>query len=319
MSLYDLVLHPTDLSPSAGAAQPLAFELARRGARLRLLCVDGPLDGRPEAKSLRALKRYAGSAVGEVETSVVRDVSPAQGILRAATEQAVDLIVMGTHGSRGLSRLLLGSTAREVVQLAPCAVLTVRHGVEGRMTPPLTDLAILAAVDFSEASIAALAEAARLARVLQARLDVVLVVEPPPVYARYPTYGAHDAPRPPFVERMQQDVQALRDEVASEGTSPGGAVVTWGKPAREIARVAEETGASLLVVGTHGRRGAERLLLGSVAETLVRTAPCPVLTIKDADALDAARAFAAHRATEHGGPQGGARGDTAFTWPPAAP
>ena len=96
-------------------------------------------------------------------------------------------------------------------------------------------------------------------------------------------------------------------------------MVTWGKPAREIARVAEETGASLLVVGTHGRRGAERLLLGSVAETLVRTAPCPVLTIKDADALDAARAFAAHRATEHGGPQGGARGDTAFTWPPAAP
>ena len=326
MSLFGSILHPTDFSPSSAAARPLAFELARHSEQFLVLYVDVLFSGTAGAETEGFLRDYSEGAPQVAEPVIARDVTPAQGIIAKAAEEDVDLIVMGTHGRRGLSRLLLGSTAREVVQLAPCPVLTVKDGAEGRALPTLQGKSVLAAVDFTEASLAALTEATRLARALDARLDVVLVVEPPPPYKRYPTYAAYDPePDEAFVTRVREDLRRLRDGVAAEHHLLGHVEVTWGAPAREIARVAGDLESALVVVGTRGLRGAERLLLGSVAEALVRTAPCPVLTVKDGEALDEARDVAAElarrsaRNAEQARHAGRPRSDRALTWPPAPP
>jgi nucleotide-binding universal stress UspA family protein len=138
------ILVPTDLSEGAEAALDYACELAARlGAQVHLLNVIGiPALGLPELgvaltttvidsliadnqKALDALAktRCTQASIGQVllKTGDARDV-----INQTAKELGIDLIVMGTHGRRGISRALLGSVAETVVRSAPCPVLTVR-------------------------------------------------------------------------------------------------------------------------------------------------------------------------------------------------
>jgi len=137
------ILVPTDLSEGADQALEYACELARTvGARVHLLNVIGiPALGFPElglavattvvdqlvVESQAALDRLAHTRcddpVGEV---LVRSGDARDVINQTADELHIDLIVMGTHGRRGISRALLGSVAETVVRTAPCAVLTVR-------------------------------------------------------------------------------------------------------------------------------------------------------------------------------------------------
>src|SRR5690606_34769986 len=111
-----------------------------------------------------------------VKRAVVRDVAAAPAILQYARDQEMDLVVMGTHGRRGLRRLFLGSVAEEVVRLSVCPVLTVHAG-------PIRSEAlfgdILVPIDFSPHSKAALRAAASLAPELGASLDLLHVVEEP--------------------------------------------------------------------------------------------------------------------------------------------
>lgn len=118
---------------------------------------------------------------------------------------------------------------------------------------------ILLATDFSESADAAGRIARDYARRFGARLHVIHVV----------WAGADPTPRP-LLERIEED---LGSEV------PVIAVVRSGSPAAQIVKYAEEKGVDLIVVGTHGRTGVTRALLGSVAEQVVRTAPCPVLAV----------------------------------------
>jgi glycine betaine transporter len=137
------ILVPTDLSEGAEQALDYACELARTvGARIHLLNVIGiPAMGVPElglavtttviddlvVESQEAIERLArtkcNAPVGEV---LVRSGDARDVINQTAKELNIDLIVMGTHGRRGISRALLGSVAETVVRTAPCAVLTVR-------------------------------------------------------------------------------------------------------------------------------------------------------------------------------------------------
>lgn len=125
------------------------------------------------------------------------------------------------------------------------AVETVRH--------------ILLATDFSASSDAALRVARDYARHFGARLHILHVVRP----GEEPTV-------PPPLSKLAQDLGSnLSTRTAVES----------GSPASEIVRYAERHGVDLIVVGTHGRTGVTRALLGSVAERVVRTAPCPVLSV----------------------------------------
>jgi nucleotide-binding universal stress UspA family protein len=290
MSLFPSILYPTDLSPCAEAARPLALEFARQGERLHLLYVDHLFGGAEHAVTVRQrLARMGDEAPVPFDEAIARDIAPAAAILRYAEEHGVDLIVMGTHGRRGLPRLLLGSTAREVVQLAPCPVLTVRSGLDDDHTS-LRDGAILVAVDFSEASREALRQAVRLAETFDARIDLVHAIDDVfvPVDSGYTLRSIYEMD-PEVEERQREALRVFRTEVADDLERFGTVDVREGAPVDVITDAAEQFGSSLIVLGTKGLRGLGNLVMGSVAGAVVRTAPCPVLTVKAADATASAR------------------------------
>ena len=140
---------------------------------------------------------------------------------------------------------------------------------------------ILVGTDFSEPSDAARRTAIELARRLGAELEIVHVEEPLPAYAF--SEGAL-----PDLPRLQEEVRSWAEreveQQAKEARAAGVPVTTavlLGTPANAIVEAARTDGADLIVVGTHGRTGFERILLGSVAERVVRTASCPVLTVRN--------------------------------------
>lgn len=133
---------------------------------------------------------------------------------------------------------------------------------------------VLTPTDFSDTSEEAVAFAARLAARLGARLVVVHVVESPPPDAM---------PRPDLAEAQERAGQEL-DRRAYKLQLRDIQVetrVVVGTPVDEIVAAAERERADVLVLGTHGRRGVSRAIVGSVAEHVLRVAPCPVVTVRE--------------------------------------
>ena len=133
---------------------------------------------------------------------------------------------------------------------------------------------ILFPTDFSHTGDSALALATSLARDTGAKIIIVHVEESPNVYAGGEFY--YGIPNPPTAElrRMLEDVKPTDPSVAFEHR------LLTGEPASAIVHFADEQGVDMIVLGTHGRTGILRMLMGSVAEAIVRRANCPVLTYK---------------------------------------
>jgi nucleotide-binding universal stress UspA family protein len=134
---------------------------------------------------------------------------------------------------------------------------------------------ILFPTDFSTASDAALPHAETLAKQAGARLLIVHVEEPPLAYGGGELYYGLPEPSSERILKMLEDVKPADPKV------PFAHRLTMGDPAGEIVRLAGEEGAEMIVLGTHGRTGMTRLLMGSVAEGIVRRSPCPVLVYRE--------------------------------------
>jgi len=134
---------------------------------------------------------------------------------------------------------------------------------------------ILFPTDFSTASDAALPHAETLAKQAGARLLIIHVEEPPLAYGGGELYYGLPEPSSERILKMLEDVKPTDPQV------PFAHRLTMGEPAGEIVRIAGEEGAEMIVLGTHGRTGMTRLLMGSVAEGIVRRAPCPVLVYRE--------------------------------------
>jgi nucleotide-binding universal stress UspA family protein len=138
---------------------------------------------------------------------------------------------------------------------------------------------ILVPVDFSENSQKILRSAIMLAGKFQAQLSVVFVVQ------SFDDYSGFFVPHIPIAQFEEEMVQAAQQKMTAfvaetmDPALPHEATVLRGDVANEILRHAEETGIDLIVMGTHGYKGLEKVLFGSVAEKVVKLAPCPVLTI----------------------------------------
>jgi nucleotide-binding universal stress UspA family protein len=198
-------------------------------------------------------------------------------ILNYAKEQDIDLIVLGTHGRRGLGRLVLGSTAEKVVRTSSCPVFTIRERKEPR---PIEEIErILVPIDFSEHSKHALRYAKHIAKSYEARLQLLHVVEKvihPPFYAQ--EYYQNIRQKESFPNRAREALQQFLEE--TEGPKISAEVhVIEGRAAADITVCANELASDLIVIATHGLTGIEHLLMGSVTEKVVRHSSCPVFTV----------------------------------------
>jgi nucleotide-binding universal stress UspA family protein len=133
---------------------------------------------------------------------------------------------------------------------------------------------ILFPTDFSHTGDAALAMATALARDSGATLLIVHVEEPPMAYGGGELYYGMPNPATADLEKMLHEVKPLDPDVPCEYR------MITGDPASAVVRLAEEEEVDMIIMGTHGRTGLSRLLMGSVAEAIVRRAKCPVLTFK---------------------------------------
>ena len=293
------ILFPTDFSPCAGQALRHALYLAGKyQAELHMLYAivlhsEDPHDPSHHFQDIdkifAKLKEKAReqmvstlSAFDDREIRVrqlqLRGISPAPVILDYAQGEDMDLIVMGTHGRRGLGHLFLGSVAEKVVRHAPCPVLTIR-GVEG--PKPVENIErILVPMDFSEHSKKALRYAVNIAKSYEARLQLLHVVEEnmnPFIYlsGTVPLIEV----RPDIKEKSREALQKYLKEI-DEPEVPADIHVTMGHAASDVVSFAEKKASDLIVISTHGLTGIDHLLMGSVTEKVVRMAPCPVFTVK---------------------------------------
>jgi len=145
---------------------------------------------------------------------------------------------------------------------------------------------IVVATDYSENSLPALETAFNLTLETTATLYLVHVIEVP---ATAPALAPAVAPvEPPIEELREQAIGRLEDLIPEdwkEGVISLETVILVGTPSREIANFAREKDADMIIVGTHGRRGLSRILMGSTAEALLREAPCQVLVVKGKDSV----------------------------------
>lgn len=287
---FTKILCPTDFSPGAQQAVRAAVRLATATNAELVLAhawyVASPVAGGeyvfpPQViqqvvdDSQRALDdavrtaRAAGAP--NVSGRLLGGVPWAQivGLLEA---EPFDLCVIGTHGRTGLSRILLGSVAENVVRHAPCSVLAIRPTSDST-----TFEHVLVPCDFSESSDHALGVAAELVRPGGA-ITLLHVLELPVSYRG-------EVPVPGLARDLDKHaVDALERRAARLSSKVDGRVTTRsriGYPgAQTLAVLDDDRTIDLVVMGSHGRTGIKRVLLGSVAEKVVRNARCPVLVAR---------------------------------------
>jgi nucleotide-binding universal stress UspA family protein len=230
---------------------------------------------------------FAASAMPPgVDVDVIVDVGqPAPKTLARAAACGADMIVMGTHGTSGVERLLLGSVTEKVLRNARCPVLTVPP--RARATSRLPFSRIVCPVDFSDSSLSALAWAWSLARESQAKVSLLHVIEwpwpepPGPDLDQLPT---HEAARlAAFRRSMESSSRKRLDALFPENVRKqcdAASLVRHGKAQREVLAASVDCQADLIVMGVHGRDPVDLTLFGSTTNYVVRGAACPVLTVR---------------------------------------
>jgi nucleotide-binding universal stress UspA family protein len=290
--MFARILVPIDFSAPSDAALAYARRLAgTRDTALHLLHVADATFLRaviadPQDRDTGVLNRLDALLADEdhrrfrVLAAVEHSDDPADEIVRYARFKDIDLIVMGTHGHTGVAHILLGSVAEKVVRVAPCPVLTLRPAPASIGATQLGPTRILVPTDFSPPSDRALEYARRLAAQHGAALHVLHVLEEGVDTASFASEGF--VPDSPEVRAAR--LKEARDKLAhrrgsGDGERPHATTeVVVGSGARTISRYAADNNFDLIVMGTHGRTGIAHLVMGSVAEQVVRTAPCPVLS-----------------------------------------
>ncbi len=295
------ILVPIDYSIQSSKALHYACTLAKAfGARLQLLHVDEAVVDAPalastfrvaQAEQLRRLDDFTAgfSLPSRGLRCQIRAGKAFDEICQAAAELSADLIICGTHGHRGMARLLLGSTAERIVQHATSPVLVVREHerefvASRRRQTKLNRRSvrlnrILVGTDFSETFRDALAYGTAFARQFGAELLLLNAI--------YPQYYAANADYFPFdygslLDETRREAEKGMDEIEKSGSLGNISFrgrIEKGHPGEALVRVAEEEGADLIVVSTHGRTGLPHVLIGSTAQHVVRHANCPVLVI----------------------------------------
>lgn len=240
----------------------------------RLILADRQAHTRRRLSTL--VERHSGQGVS-ISTTLI-DGFPDTGLCQAAAELNADLLVVGTHGRTGAGRFLLGSVAERVVRLAETNVLVAR---EGRARGGYQR--ILVPTDFSAIAEKALDLAVTVAAE-GAHIDLLHCYERPSPIGGMPPLSGQLQDYQSICESLESDAIARMKQLASNYRDSGihfEVEITGGPPARRIR--GRCGGYDLIAMGSHGRRGFRRFMLGSVAEATVRHAPCSVMVAHGGD------------------------------------
>jgi len=253
------VLSVIDTNPEFDALAPQLMEKKEKGAR----------------QNLDAVQARARQEGVDCDTIVHEGEEPYKYIVDEAIKSKSTMIVMGRRGRTGLKRLMMGSVTARVIGHAPCNVLVVPKAAQ------LEFKNIVVATDGSKYSAAAASEALGLAKWNGSTLTVISVV---PSDLMTPTdidftITQRELIAEKEMHEAEKSAKAVKEAAQKEGVAVK-AFVLSGRPADAIIETAQEKKADLIVLGSHGRTGVERLLMGSVAERVIVLASCPVLVVK---------------------------------------
>jgi nucleotide-binding universal stress UspA family protein len=290
------ILVPTDFSENAQHALSYATELAKRcSAKLHLLhtpviptylLMDLSYSPGPEAvtrilnESQDALDQQAkGLAASGLEYfTVIREGTVHEVIRDYAREHDVDLVVVGTHGRGGVSKLMYGSVTERVIKTVHTPIIIIPP--EGGKMPG----SIVVAYDFS----APAKRAAEVARAIHGSFPgpVHMVHSYLDVWGEYTDRGAvvgeaAEKRRQALHLGLEEMLKSESSELFSSDSKGIETHLVTGDPAEGLLRVAEDVGATLICAGTTGKSGIERLLIGSVARRLLHDSKVPLLLTHD--------------------------------------
>jgi len=290
--MFDRLLFPTDGSDGAAAVFDHVLDVAAaHDATVHVLNVADTtresvtqLQGRvvdtleqAGAETVREAATRASDRGVPTVTEVLQG-EPYRTIVDYAETYDIDLVIMPTHGRRGLERFLLGSTTERVVRRSEVPVLTIRPDEDVTVRYPYRN--VLIPTDGSDPANAALDVGLDVAGAADAAVHLLSVVD-------VTSLGVDvraDIQTATLEESAHEIVDTAAERATADGIDPTTAVEFGGSVPRVVRSYVAANDVDLVVVGTHGRTGFDRYVLGSVAEGLVRTAPVPVLTVRGSTA-----------------------------------
>lgn len=223
---------------------------------------------------LEGVKKTAEKEGINCETLARHGDEPYKVIVNEAEKNGVDTIIMGRKGRTGLKRLVMGSVTARVIGHTRANVLVVPKSASFEFR------SLLIATDNSPYSERAALEAVNLAKCSGAKLTVISVAgEPMGALEVAHSRSMRDKMAEEERDYAEAFVKKIQDLAAKEGASAEGVVIT-GKPYESIVETAKDKNIDLIVIGSHGRSGLEKLLMGSVAEKVIIFSPCAVLVVK---------------------------------------
>jgi len=237
----------------------------------KIALIDRGLERRTDNR-LKRLGRVLEQKGIKTKTRVVRGI-PYQEIIKAAQSQDVDLIAMGKRGLNLLGRMLLGSTTTKVLRESHVPILTVRHAAK---KPAVKRIVVPSS--FSPADNIALEWAFEFAGTLGASVCLLHIIQ---------AHKSWDTVKGGFMGRLRrvatEKLDAMLETVSAQkrkGVPEFTRVKAFSRPWSGIVSFLREEGIDIIVMGTHARKGVPRFFLGSVAERVIREAPCPVITVR---------------------------------------
>lgn len=287
------ILVPLDGSELAEQVLPFASEIAHRaGAELLLLTSIQPVgvwDATATAinweREERLAQEYLDAQKDRLKANGVKarvkrlHGDAAEGVLEAAETEGVNLIAMSTHGRSGLTRWLFGSVADRVVQSAHLPILILRPNGKTPLPSPVFEK-LLVPLDGSETAAGVLPFVEEVAKLFGAGLVLYHAVPPVSAYPGFETVNPQLDGH--VLEEMEKQAKELLSRAAHDLEARGARVtvaVSIDLAVDGILNAAKETGADLIAIGTHGRSGLGRMVMGSVANAVLRRSPLPCLLV----------------------------------------
>lgn len=222
---------------------------------------------------LESVKERASNEGVECEIIACHGEEPYKCIVEEAEKNIVNMIIMGSRGRTGIKRLMLGSVTAKVIGHSFCNVLVVPREAK------LECKNIVAATDGSRFGRAALYEAIEIAKRCNSNLAIVTVITSEELvhieHSRIQLTSAADEE----MKKMERNIKELKELATKEGVPTEGLILS-GVPAETILNAAKTKNAGLIIVGSHGRTGIDRVLVGSVAERVIVLSTSAVLVVK---------------------------------------